>query len=179
MVDHALTSPTAYALGVHLQVEDPFLNLSDHGILRVQLPAFISQTPHWPAPTGARVCVRWEPGSEPTWPSTWTALCAWTPCRQLCSWGTLTLRQLPWSQYCLRLAQPWTLPAMLGPTIRTRTASPLHPGGLRIAGVPGVLGEQPRGRTAQLPGRLGVRGLSSAGLVGQQPGPQLRSCRTS
>ena len=111
--------------------------------------------------------------------STWSALSAWMPCRQLCSWGTLTLRQLPWSQYCLRLAQPWTLPAMLDPTIRTRTASRLHPGGLRIAGVPGMLGEQPRGRTAQLPGRLGVRGLSSAGLAGQQPGPQLRSCRTS
>ena len=67
MVDHALASPAAYALGVRLQVEDPFLDLSDHGILRVQLPASASQPPARPASTGARVVVRGEPGSERAW----------------------------------------------------------------------------------------------------------------
>ena len=67
MVYHSLASPAAYALGVHLQVEDPFLDLSDHGILRIQLPASISQPPAWPAPTGAQVVVRWESGSQRAW----------------------------------------------------------------------------------------------------------------
>ena len=67
MVDHALASPAAYALGVRLQVEDPFLDLSDHGILRVRLPASLSQPPAWPAPTGSWVVVRWEPGSQRAW----------------------------------------------------------------------------------------------------------------
>ena len=33
VVDHALASPAAYALGARLHVEDPFLDLSDHGTL--------------------------------------------------------------------------------------------------------------------------------------------------
>ena len=52
---------------MRLQVEDPFLDLSDHGILHVQLPASISQPPAWPVPTGAQVVVHWEPGSKRAW----------------------------------------------------------------------------------------------------------------
>ena len=33
VVDHVLVSPAAYALGAWLHIENPFLDLSDHGIL--------------------------------------------------------------------------------------------------------------------------------------------------
>ena len=33
VVDHTLASPVTYALGMRIYVEDPFLDLSDHGIL--------------------------------------------------------------------------------------------------------------------------------------------------
>ena len=74
VVDHALASPAAYALGARLHVEDPFLDLSDHGILRVHLPAPASLPPATAHPSSARVFVRWDPGSERAW-----AQCLQTP----------------------------------------------------------------------------------------------------
>ena len=38
VIDYALVSPIAHALGICLHVEDPFLDLSDHGTLHVELP---------------------------------------------------------------------------------------------------------------------------------------------
>ena len=52
VVDHALASPVAYALGTWLHVEDPFLDLSNHGILQVHLPAPTSLPPAAAHPLG-------------------------------------------------------------------------------------------------------------------------------
>ena len=62
VVDYALASPTAHALGTRLHIEDPFLDLSDHGILRVELPP----VPGCFSPVAPRVVprllIRWEAG---------------------------------------------------------------------------------------------------------------------
>ena len=67
VVDHALASPAAYALGAQLHVEDPFLDLLHQGILRMYLPAPASLPPATAHPSGARVFVHWDPGSERAW----------------------------------------------------------------------------------------------------------------
>ena len=67
VVDHALASPVAYALGVSLHVEDSFLDPSDHGILRVHLPAPASLPPATAHPSGKQVFVCWDPGSKRAW----------------------------------------------------------------------------------------------------------------
>ena len=62
VVDYALASPTAHALGTRLHIEDPFLDLSDHGILRVELPPVpgcFGPVAHRVVP---RLLIHWEAG---------------------------------------------------------------------------------------------------------------------
>ena len=85
IVDHALTSLVAYVLGVWLHVEDPFLDLWDHGIVRVHLPAPASLPLAAVHPSGARVFMHWDPGSEQLRHSACRLQSAWSPCVQCCS----------------------------------------------------------------------------------------------
>ena len=62
VVDYALASPIAHALGIRLHVEDPFLDLSDHGILRVELPPLPGPMGLGAPQTAPRMLIRWEAG---------------------------------------------------------------------------------------------------------------------
>ena len=48
-------------------MEDPFLDLSDHGLLRVYLPPQHVLPPALEPSAGPRTFVRWEPGGQDAW----------------------------------------------------------------------------------------------------------------
>ena len=62
VVNYALAFPITHALGIHLHVEDPFLNLSDHGIFCVELPLLPGPIDPITPQTALHLLIHWEAG---------------------------------------------------------------------------------------------------------------------
>ena len=62
VVDYALASHIAYTLGICLYVEDPFLDISDQGILHVELPLLPGPMHPITPQTTPRLLIHWEAG---------------------------------------------------------------------------------------------------------------------